>query len=133
MDQDNDSLIGEGKAACVRKERDPLIHYFPSAGRCPATFWKAVPQYTLTVAWKDKYHNHKHCPFLLLPEFSLQSTIPYGMEYLFGKLGPAVKVVSPPKLTPPVWGREGGKSKSLDTVQEWFGKIQNIGMLSTPV
>lgn len=101
-----------------------------------SNFLESSASVYVTAAWEDEYYNHKHCPFLLLPEFSLQGTIPYGMEYLFGQLGPAVKVVSPPKLTPPaysVWGREGGKSKSLDTVQEWFSKIQNSGMLSTPV
>ena len=58
------------------------------------------------------------------------------MEYLFGQLGPAVQVVSPPKHTSPgyeFWCREGRMTESFHDVQQQFSKIQNIGILPTPV
>lgn len=39
------SLIRKRKAGAQAKQKEKLIHYFPSPGRCPATFWETEAQY----------------------------------------------------------------------------------------
>lgn len=56
VDWDKVNLIGEAKSVPASKEKKEFIHYFQLAGKCLATSWKVL---VLTVAWKDKHHDHK--------------------------------------------------------------------------
>lgn len=54
------------KAECVAKANQGVDSLLPIGGQIFSHFQESWDSSHLTVTWKDKYHNSKHSPFLLL-------------------------------------------------------------------
>lgn len=84
------NLIAEATAASTRNWKEEFIHYFPSAGRCPVTSWKADQH----LQGLPCFNNKRPCVLPLCFELSLLSTHGTFSSDPFGEFRPAYMALS---------------------------------------